>query len=219
MNSDTSDDRDLPLAEQVYRRLRREIGAGELRSGQRLRETELAERLNVSRTPIREAIRRLASEGLVEMAASRGMAITSLDRQQVRELYDLRASLEGTAAGMAAQHASAADIAAMWDLLEAGRDLSEPEQVALLNRRFHEAVRDAARNRYLDQALAQLSNSLALLPGTTFEIAGRPQAAHAEHSAVLAAIEARDSAEAEALARRHIVQAGQTRLRMMFGAG
>jgi DNA-binding GntR family transcriptional regulator len=210
-------DQDLSLAEQVYRRLREEIRSGDLRSGYRLKEMELAARLSVSRTPIREAIGRLVSEGLVEMVAARGMAVTTLGRQKVRELYDLREALEGTAARMAAQHASPADLATMRSILEAGQGSEEPAEMARRNRHFHESIRDAAHNGYLVQALTQLSDSLALLPGTTFELPGRAAEAHEEHLAVLRAIEARDSDAADMLARRHIEKAGRARFRIMFG--
>jgi DNA-binding GntR family transcriptional regulator len=212
-----TDDADLPLSEQVYRRIKAEIRDGALRSGQRLKEIELAERLDVSRTPVREAIRRLASEGLIELGAGRGMAITTLDRRQVAELYDLRAALEGTAARLAALNASPSDLAALRRLAEAGAGESDPREMARLNRHFHETIREAARNRYLDLSLAQLSDSLALLPGTTFEAPGRAEGARGEHAAILDAIVARDGEAAEALARRHIAHAGEARFRMMFG--
>lgn len=211
-------DEGLPLSELVYRRLREEIRAGDLRSGQRLKEMELAARLRVSRTPIREAVRRLVSDGLVENTSFGGMAITTLDRQQVRELYGLREALEGTAARMAAQHASQPDLAAMRSILDAWRAADEPAAIARRNQRFHAAIRDAAHNRYLRQALTQLSDSLALLPGTTFELPGRAAEAHEEHLAVVRAIEARDSEAADAFARRHIGNASNARFRIMFGS-
>ena len=110
------DEQDLSRAELAYKRLREGIRAGEFRPGQRLRETELASRLTMSRTPVREAIRRLASDGLIEVAPSRGVMIIDLNKQQVRELYALRETLEGAAARLAAQHASPAEIEAMGDL-------------------------------------------------------------------------------------------------------
>jgi DNA-binding GntR family transcriptional regulator len=215
---DDQDERDLSRAELAYKRLRQGIRVGEFRPGQRLREAELATLLNVSRTPIREAIRRLASDGLIEFAPSRGVMIINLDKQQVRELYALRETLEGAAARLAAQHASPAEIAAMRELLEAGKLAQEPGQLARLNRLFHQAIHDAAHNRYLAQALVQLSDSLALLPGTTFEVPGRSEAAYEEQLAIVDAIESRELKKAEELARHHIAMAGQTRIRMMFGA-
>jgi DNA-binding GntR family transcriptional regulator len=215
---DEQDEQDLSRAELAYKRLRHGIRVGEFRPGQRLREAELATQLNVSRTPIREAIRRLASDGLIEVAPSRGVMIIRLDKQRVRELYALRETLEGAAARMAAQHASPAEIATMRELLEAGKAAQELGQIARLNQLFHQAIQDAAHNRYLAQALVQLSDSLALLPGTTYEVPGRSEAAYEEHMAIVNAIEGRQPEKAEEFACHHIAMAGQTRIRMMFGA-
>src|SRR3954451_18785955 len=213
------EDQNLSRADFVYQRLRLGIRSGDYRPGDRMREADLAAKLNVSRTPIREAIRRLASEGILEVAASRGVMIIQLDKQQVRELYALREALEGTAARLAAHHASTGEISEMRELLERPENTKErPEVVAKLNRVFHRTIHDAAHNRYLAEALEQLSDSLALLPGPTFEAPGRVAGAHAEHLAILAAIEKRDPEEAERLARQHIQMAGQTRMRMMFDA-
>jgi DNA-binding GntR family transcriptional regulator len=144
--------------------------------------------------------------------------IINLDKQQVRDLYALRETLEGAAARMAAQHASPAEIATMRELLEAGKAAQEPRQLARLNQQFHQAIQDAAHNRYLAQALVQLSDSLALLPGTTYEVPGRSEAAYQEHMAIVDAINSRELEKAEQLARHHIAMAGQTRIRMMFAA-
>jgi DNA-binding GntR family transcriptional regulator len=213
----TSANRNLSRADFVYQRLRNGIRSGDFRPGDRMREAVLAAKLKVSRTPIREAIRRLASEGFLEVAASRGVMIVELNKQQVREVYALREALEGTAARFAAQHASPSEIAEMRELLEhsAGKDTT-PEASAKFNRLFHSALHDAAHNRYLAQALQQLYDSLALLPGTTFAAPGRAQTAHAEHLALLTAIEKRDADKADQLARDHIRAAGQIRMRMMF---
>jgi DNA-binding GntR family transcriptional regulator len=215
---DEQDEQDLSRAELAYKRLRQSIRMGEFRPGQRLREAELATQLNVSRTPIREAIRRLASDGLIEVAPSGGVMIINLNKQQVRDLYALRETLEGAAARLAAQHASPAAIATMRELLDAGKAAQEPRQLARLNQLFHREIQDAAHNRYLALALVQLSDSLALLPGTTYEVPGRSEAAYEEHMAILDAINSRELEKAEELARHHIAMAGQTRIRMMFGA-
>lgn len=210
-------DPNLSRAEYVYQRLQEGIRSGEFHPGDRLREAELAVRLKVSRTPIREAIRRLVSDGLVEVAPSRGVRLIQLDKQQVRELYALRESLEGTAARLAAQHASAAEVAAMQELLNDPAGLSRSSSaVAQTNRMFHQSIHDAAHNRYLAQALVQLADSLALLPGTTYDAPGRTEAAQVEHLGILEAIKARDAEEAERLARQHIQAAGSIRMRMMF---
>lgn len=206
----------LSRAEAVYRQIRAGIRNGRYKPGARLREADLAAQLQVSRTPIREAINRLVSDRLVEVGPSRGVMVVQLDRQQVRELYSLREALEGTAAGLAARHASAAEIEMMYELLAASRDAVSPANAAAANARFHQAIHESAHNRYLSLALEQLSDSLALLPGTTFEAPGRGEAASAEHLAILEAIVEREPSRAEEAARLHIRHAGQVRFRMMF---
>jgi DNA-binding GntR family transcriptional regulator len=207
----------LSRADSVYLSLKQKIRSGEFTPGDRLREIDLAARLDVSRTPIREAIGRLASEGLVELAPSRGVMVTRLDRQQVRELYALRESLEAAAAVMAAQNASANEIAEMEDILARSKgDALSADQHARLNQSFHKLIHEAAHNRYLTRALEQLSDSLALLPGTTFEVAGRPAVALQEHRDLLKAISERDTRKADEAARLHIRNAALTRLRLMF---
>lgn len=210
------EDGDLSLAEGVYKRLREGIRRGDFRAGQRLREADVAAELKVSRTPVREAIRRLSADGLVEVSPSRGMRIIHLDRQQVRELYSLREALEGAAARLATQHASLAEVKTIEELLLACKAEREPAKVARFNRLFHEAIHDAAHNRYLSSALTQLSDSLALLPGTTYELRGRSETAHREHLDILKAIKARQAKQAEKVARHHVALAGRARVKMMF---
>jgi DNA-binding GntR family transcriptional regulator len=216
-STDRQDD-DLSLAERVYKRLREGIRAGDFRPGHRLREADLATKLKVSRTPVREAIRRLSADGLVEVSSSRGMRIIDLNTQQVRELYSLREVLEGTAARMAAQHASAGELETMEELLLAGERTHEPVKIAIINRSLHKAIHEAAHNRYLSLALTQLSDSLGLLPGTTYELPNRPETAHSEHVDILKAIKSRKPIMAEKLMRHHIAVAGVARIKMIFGA-
>lgn len=209
-------DANLSRAEIVYRQIRLDIRRGRFRPGDRLRETELAENLSVSRTPVREAINRLVSDRLVEVGPSRGVNVVQLDRQQVRELYALRESLEGTAAASAALHASAAEIELMYEILETSKSAGGSKDSAAENIRFHQTIYEASHNRYLARALEQLSDWLALLPGTTFEAPGRKEAAIEEHRKILDAIADRNTDKAETAAREHIRCAGQTRFRMMF---
>jgi DNA-binding GntR family transcriptional regulator len=206
-------------AEHAYLRLREAIRGGALKPGDELREVELAARLGVSRTPVREAIRRLTGDGLVEPGTGRSLAVTRFGRQQVRELYVVRGILEGAAAELAARHATTAEIAVLRDLLAAMRGaLDDPGRTAKLNTRLHAAIHEAGRNAYLTRMLEPMAHFIALLPGTTFEVAGRPDAALAEHAELVDAISAGDAPRAGIAARRHIERAGETRIRMMFDA-
>jgi DNA-binding GntR family transcriptional regulator len=201
----------------AYGRLREAIQAGDLTPGQRIRENEMASWLEMSRTPVREALRRLEADGLLTFAPYRGMVISELDHQAVMELYSMREVLEGTAAGLAARHASDAEIAVLKDIV-AGEldDAADPRRIASHNKHFHGALYRAAHNRYLLKTLSVLSDAMALLGMTTMAITGRSETAHDEHRAVVAAIEAHDPGAAEAAMRQHIRMAQRARLRLMF---
>jgi DNA-binding GntR family transcriptional regulator len=208
----------LPLGEKVFRSLRQALRAGLYRPGDRLREQEVAERLKVSRTPVREALGRLAMQGLVEAAGGRGMIVRSLSTAEVLELYAMRELLEGAAARLAAQHASRAEFDALADLeAEFEERAADPAGMARLNLMLHEAITRAARNRYLDGALQELQDAIALLGATTFSVAGRPASAAGEHREIIAAIAARDPDKAEQAARAHIREALRFRLKLLRG--
>ncbi|WP_445504216.1 GntR family transcriptional regulator [Microvirga sp. G4-2] len=213
-------DRDtgIPLSEAVFRTLCQALRAGFYRPGDRLREEEVAQRLKVSRTPVREALGRLMAKGFVEPAGGRGLIVRSLDTAEVLELYAMREILEGAAARLAAQHASDPEIDALADLeLAFEAHLDDPAEMARLNRVFHETIFRAARNRYLDSALQELQDGISLLGATTFSAAGRPSTAAAEHRALIDAIAARNPDQAEKLARSHIQEALRSRLKLMQG--
>ena len=206
----------LALGEAVFRSLCEALQAGSYRAGDRLREEEVAQRLNVSRTPVREALGRLAARGFVAPAAGRGLIVRSLDIAEVLELYAMREILEGAAARLAAEHASPPEIDALRDIEAALIDASdEASEMARLNRAFHEAICRAARNRYLDNASRELQDWITLLGATTFSVGGRPSTSHKEHLAIVGAIAARDGDKAEKLARAHIREALRCRLKLM----
>lgn len=208
--------RGLVLSEAVFRSLCDALQAGTYRAGDRLREEEVAQRLKVSRTPVREAFGRLAARGFVEPAGGRGLIVRSLDIGEVLELYAMREILEGAAARLAAEHASRPEIDALRDLDEAfdARD-ADAGEMARLNRAFHEAIVRAARNRYLDNALRELQDWISLLGATTFSVAGRPSTSRKEHQGIVNAIAARDPDKAERLARAHIREALRCRLKLL----
>jgi DNA-binding GntR family transcriptional regulator len=204
-------------ADLAYRQLKAAIRRREFRPGQRMREADLAEWLNISRTPVRDALKQLETEGLLVAAPRRGLVVVELDQQQVTEIYALRNVLEGLAARMAAQHASPAEVAAMRDAMDRqdSASIDDFEQLAHLNRTFHQSIYHAARNRYLLEVLEGLESTLALLPGTTYSDPSRPERALDEHRVIVDAIERRDPDTAEAAARQHIFGSERIRLRMM----
>jgi DNA-binding GntR family transcriptional regulator len=203
------------LAEAAYNALRDAIQDGVLKPGQRIREMDISDWLNVSRTPVREALRHLQSEGMIEPKAG-GLAVVSLDLRAVAELYDIRGSIEGTAAALAAQHADPTEIALLQTMIEAHRQWpSDARAQANHNKTFHAHLCRAAHNRFLLKVVQGLRDSLALLGPTTLALPARAEAAWAEHAGIVAAIAAHDPERAEAAARSHIRAGYIERVRAM----
>lgn len=189
------------------------IDQGIYMPGDRLVESELADRFGVSRTPVREALQRLETQAVLERDG-RSMVVCSLDHDQLGELYVVRAELEGLAARLAAQHAAPEEIRVLRDMVEKDfKILGKPQKLAKANRRFHRQLHLASHNRYLVQQLEMVHRSMALLATTTFATEGRDSVALEEHSAIVDAIEARDGNAAEIALKTHISMAYETRLK------
>jgi DNA-binding GntR family transcriptional regulator len=203
----------LPRAEFVYRELRNAILEGALRAGTRLREIELAQQMDVSRTPVREALRRLESEGMVTADRARGLIVSEITHEMVRELYAMREMLEGTAAAWAARNATAVELAALRTIADQDAALAgDPQRLAKNNQLFHQTLFRAAHNRYLLKSLSSLQASIALLGGTGLAAGQRAHFAVSEHQALVAAIERHDARSAEDIARAHIRGALEARM-------
>ncbi|TYB83066.1 GntR family transcriptional regulator [Maritimibacter fusiformis] len=190
------------------------IDAGLYRPGDRMVESELAERFGVSRTPIREALQRLETQSLLTRDG-RSLIVASLDHNQLAELYAVRAELEGLAARLAAQHAAPEEVRVLREMVEQDRALvDDPAALSRANRRFHKQIHLASHNRYLIQQLDLVHRTMALLATTSLAVEGRSKTAVAEHDAIVKAIEARDGEAADAALRTHISRAFETRLRL-----
>ncbi|MEM8837804.1 MAG: GntR family transcriptional regulator [Pseudomonadota bacterium] len=208
-------------ADIAYKVLHKRISDGEVKPGERLREAAIAEEFQLSRTPVREALRRLETEGLVVHQPHKGMVVRKLDHRAVTELYLMREVLEGTAAGLASRHASDAEVETLFAMIAEQEDKhgdgnGDGREAARLNKNFHRALYLGAHNRYLMQMLDGLSTSMALLGRTTLSLPERQQKAVAEHRAIVEAIAAHDPEGAEKAARAHIHEAHKARLRILF---
>ncbi|TPG57716.1 GntR family transcriptional regulator [Roseomonas nepalensis] len=200
------------LGRDAYERVKAAIREGTLPPGTRLTEAELVARLGISRTPIRQALTRLETEGLVSHEPRRGVVVSRPDHQQVIELYSIREVLEGTAARFAAQHASEAELEALTQLVAGeGRVLDRPAELSAINLRLHALLHRAAHNRYLLRALAQLTDNMALLP-TMLGDPARARQSHEEHRALLEALKRRDGAASEAAMAAHLRSAQRHRI-------
>ncbi len=189
------------------------IDVGVYKPGDRLVESELAERFGVSRTPIREALQRLETQSLLERDG-RSLIVASLDHNQMAELYVVRRELEGLAARLAAKHATEEEIRVLRDMVVADNELiGDPVALSRANRRFHEQIHLASHNRYLVQQLDLVHRTMALMVTTSLAAEGRGEIAQSEHKGIVDAIAARDEDAAAKALQDHISVAFMTRLK------
>ncbi|MBC6443121.1 MAG: GntR family transcriptional regulator [Rhodobacteraceae bacterium] len=189
------------------------IDVGCYRPGERLVESDLADRFGVSRTPVREALQRLETQSLLRREG-RSLIVASLDHNQVAELYEVRSMLEGLAARLSAKYASPEEVRVLYAMIEEDRMLLvKPRELSLANRRFHRQIHLASRNRFLVQQLEMVHRSMALLAETSLAADGRGEMALAEHKSIVEAIEAGDGPLAERHLKEHLSHAFETRLK------
>ncbi len=189
------------------------IDGGTYRPGDRLVESELADRFGVSRTPIREALQRLETQSLLARDG-RSLVVASLDHNQLAELYVVRSELEALAARLAARHATEEEVRLLGEMVEEDKTrVGDPVALARSNRRFHRQVHLASHNRYLVQQLDLVYRSMALMATTSLAAAGRSEVAVAEHDAVVKAISVGDGEAAYLALKGHISRAFEARLR------
>ena len=189
------------------------IDIGVYKPGDRLVESDLADRFGVSRTPIREALQRLETQSLLTRDG-RSLIVSSLDHSQMAELYIVRAELEGLAANLAAKHATSEEIKVLQDMVDSDRNIiSDPSSLARSNRRFHKQIHLASHNRFLIKQLDLVHRSMALMATTSLAADGRGAVAVEEHQAIVTAIADGDSTEASEKLRNHISVAFITRLK------
>ncbi len=206
-----------PVQKDAYTLILEAIDSGIYRPGDRLVESELAERFGVSRTPVREALQRLETQSMLSRDG-RSLIVASLDHNQLAELYVVRTELEGLAARLAARHASDEEIRVLQDMAREDRTLmGDPQALSRANRRFHKQIHLASHNRFLVQQLDLVHRSMALLATTSFAAVGREEVALAEHDAIVAAIAAHDGDAAYATLKTHISKAFETRLKIDAG--
>jgi DNA-binding GntR family transcriptional regulator len=195
------------MTDWVCDELREAIVNLRLRPGEPLREAALAEKLGVSKTPLREAFARLEQEGLVETTSFKGAVVTGYSERDLKEIYELRALLEGAAARSAAEHADDATLRALRDVLDrsrALRDAGDLVGLAELLGRFDVIVYSQVTNDRIGALIDNLRAHLTRIGRLTEDIPGRVEASVEEHAAIVDAILARNPDEAERLMRVHI---------------
>lgn len=199
----------------MYEALREDILNNKYRPGQRLSEEHIARQYEVSRTPVREALKRLHAEGLVEITPHRGAVVRDPSGEELAELCTVRDVLEGLAGRLAARSISKVELYTLEQLLADMRravDESRIDELVELNNQFHETIWIATRNRYLAQQLRQLRQIISRMQASTLTFPGRKEEAHQEHEALYRAIAAGDPDEAERLAQEHFRHAEAIRM-------
>lgn len=200
----------------AYARLRADIVNGLISPGAPLQEAALSSRLGISRTPLREAIRRLAEEGLVEVLPYRGARVTNLDVRRLEDLFDLREAIEGMVARLAATKMRPAEVVRSRQSLRAGlRDLARRPAYRAPAFDFHREVLRSAGNSELTDAARRLYARLLLARTISGAFQERAGEAAREHLRILRAIARRDPDAAERLMRRHIRRSRENLLRFV----
>jgi DNA-binding GntR family transcriptional regulator len=196
------------LSERAYEQLKSMAVTYQLRPGERLAELDLAKRLKVSRTPIREALNRLVTEGFLTFTPNRGFQCRPLDAKEIFDLYEIRRSLESTAARLAVERASDDELADLERFIERSRSVSEKTTVmelVRLDEEFHERIAVLSRNSELLRILQNINARIRFCRWIDMEN-GRRSATQNEHAAMLAALKARDAGRASEAMNSHITR-------------
>lgn len=192
------------LYEEVAELLRQRIFARELAPGNWIDEMRLAEEYGISRTPLREALKVLATEGLVTMKMRRGAYVTEVNDKDQRDVYHLLSLLESDAAGVVATQASDAELAELKDIhQELAAAVGNTDKFFAINERFHMRLLEIANNRWRDQMVADLRKVMKLNRHNSLLKSGRIEESLREHQALLEALLERDASESVACMQAH----------------
>ncbi len=198
------------LTEKVYQNLRSDILSGTFRDREELKETALAKTYGVSRTPVREAIRQLALEGLVDTIPNRGAYVHNIHEKDVKDVYAIRSLLEGLAARWAVENITDEQIEAMEEVLymsEYYRRKELWEQVYVCDNKFHDLMYAASGSHLLEHMLRTFHEYVQQVRKSALQNEKRAKSSFEEHAAILEAIKKRQADEAAALAKQHIENA------------
>ncbi|HPT86322.1 MAG TPA: GntR family transcriptional regulator [Bacillota bacterium] len=199
-----------PLRELVFESLREAIISGQLRPGERMMEIQLAEEMGVSRTPVREAIRKLELEGLVEMIPRKGAYVAGLSLRDIADVFEIRRALEGLAAELAADRITDEELERLERYLVIISEQIEAgnlEEVVQTDTDFHTLLYQASRNNRLSQIINNLREQIQRFRTTSLSYPGRMKAALEEHRKIVEAISSRDEEQARRIAQEHIENA------------
>lgn len=198
------------LGARAYRALWNGIVSGRIEWGVQLRPDAIAEQLDISTTPVREALHRMEGDGLIVKLPYRGWFVREFTEPEVRQLYEMRAALESFSVRLACERITGEELARLREhqsVGEAALRSGDMEGYRIYNRDLHAAIVDAARNAYLSSAMGQLSLHGQVLVARTIRLAGRPSRAIEEHRELIDLLASRRDTAAQVLMERHILSA------------
>ncbi len=199
-----------PLRELVLDAIREAIINGNLKPRERLMEIQLAEELGVSRTPIREALRKLELEGFIVMIPRKGAYVADISFKDIADVYEIRAALEGLAAALAAERITDEELEEMERYLVGKAEAianNDIEKLVDVDTKFHELIYQASRNERLSNIINNLREQIQRCRITSLSVPGRMKESLQEHRAIVEAIQSRDTQLARQVAQDHIENA------------
>ncbi|HHW06852.1 MAG TPA: GntR family transcriptional regulator [Clostridia bacterium] len=199
-----------PLREIVFETMREAIIRGDLAPGERLMEVQLAEEMGVSRTPVREAIRKLELEGFVAMVPRKGAYVADYTIKDITDVFEIRAALESLAAGLACERITERELDELQVLVvKVGENIKENDidGIIQIDTEFHDRIYRASRNSRLEQMISNLREQIQRFRATSLSSPGRLKDTLEEHKSIVDAIAMRDVALAQKLAREHVENA------------
>lgn len=196
--------------EAAFEKIKEAIIKGHFKPGEKLVEQTLAQEMGVSRTPVREAIRRLEAEGFVVSIPRKGVVVSRADKEEIVQLYSIRAELEGLAARWAIENADEDDMRKLDEAISRMEETAasgDLDGVVQSNALFHDAIAQASKSRILCTLLKTLQDNIQRFRFQSLHLPGRPGAALAEHKEIVAAIKEKKTEEADRLLKEHLQNA------------
>lgn len=209
-----------PLRELVCEHIREAIINGVFAPGERLMEIQMADEMGVSRTPVREAIRKLEMEGFVVMIPRRGTYVSNMSIKDINDVYEIRTSLDILAAGLAAERINDDELEELQRLLvQVGHaiDSGDMEKVLEADSAFHDVLYKASRNERLRNIINNLREQITVIRGVSMSYPGRLKDTQEEHRLLVESIAARDVEKSQEAARIHLENAEKTLMEAMAG--
>ena len=207
-----------PLREVVCEALRDAIRKGVLEPGERLMEVQLADELGISRTPVREAIRKLEQEGYVIMMPRRGTYVADVSESDIKEIFEIRSALESLATGLAARRIEQDEIEKLQNLLNEIEEYiaqGDMDKIVETDIKFHELLYQFSRNERLAAIISNLKEQLSRFRTLSMSYPGRLQETFEEHSEMVEAIADGDVSAARDAAEHHMERAEETLLKAL----